>query len=276
MKLKANLNLTKNIDVYLTPLSLVSVERFFNPLFKTVSINANYLLTTLESKSQSYTSSLASKQTASQQIENLVKYTQVSLSAPQIRFCSFQVGLAEDKKNMLIDTLTQPDELVTESLFILCMHKIETQLVDDSNQKTAAIFKIEQIDTQFRRLHTLDQFVQNPIKLSCIRNDRSKASFQCFNQDENVPISFSSGSIMFESALEGISIKAIKEVKAGSKPVNMQTDINSISSDQTITNDEQDESVKLGRSIFQFCKLTSENRHRKTVAYGSRLFETEA
>jgi hypothetical protein len=31
MKLKANLNLTKNIDVYLTPLSFLSVERFFNP-----------------------------------------------------------------------------------------------------------------------------------------------------------------------------------------------------------------------------------------------------
>jgi hypothetical protein len=246
IKFKAKLCFKNYIDFYITPLSLASLERYFHAMAKATDINPNYLLTTLESKSQSYSNTLRlAAKTQQQSIEDIIKCTQISLSIPQIRFCAFQVGLAEYKKSTMIESIANPDELRTESLFVLCMHKIETQLIDDSTHKTAAIFKIEQIDTQFRRLHTQEQLIKahHPIKLSCIRNERSKVSFQCFNQNEKIEISSYSGSIMYECAIEGISIKAVKEFNLNLKQPSTLNDtpacstptITSINSDNTLT-----------------------------------------
>ena len=201
---RVNLCFTSTIECYITPLILCCLERYVKAL-KAYKLNTHTMLTEVDAKCQA--------NCASDSIIGVISRTQISLTIPEIRFCSLQVGLAEDKTSMLIDTLVHPDQLVNLSLFTICVHSIETQVSDSKNLK-AAIFKINKIDSQFRRLHTDIAKQDQRIRLSCIANERSKVSFQCFNSSNDVSISNSPGSIMYECAFEEISIKAIRKFRS--------------------------------------------------------------
>lgn len=169
----------------------------------------------------------------------------MSIKIPQIRFFSLQCGLAEGDKisNAFANTLANPDEFITLSLSTLCIYSIETQLID-SQSRTAAIFMIDKIDTQFCRLFDpamvkkiastrLDLSLSGNdefIRLSCISNENSKTSIKYFNQS---PESTSDAArlkslIMYECALDQISIKAIKQKSSDSRMSICEFDITKI------------------------------------------------
>lgn len=76
--------------------------------------------------------------------------------------------------NAFVDTLANPDEFVTLSLFAICIYSIETQLIDSAS-KTAAIFQIDKIDTQFVRLYEsekdLSSVVEDDVSMQTGVND---------------------------------------------------------------------------------------------------------
>jgi hypothetical protein len=99
--------------------------------------------------------------------------------------CSLQCGLSEGDKvsNAFSNTLACPEEFMTLSLFTICVHSVQTQLIDSQN-KTAAIFMIDKIETQFCRLFENKSLAQPPIKLSCISDKHSKTSIRCFKEND--------------------------------------------------------------------------------------------
>lgn len=187
-----------------------------------------------------------------------ISKTQVSLKIPQIRFFSLQCGLAEGDKisNAFANTLANPDEFITLSLSTLCIYSIETQLID-SQSRTAAIFMIDKIDSQFCRLFDpamvkkmaptrLDMSLNGTeefIRLSCISNENSKTSIKYFNQAQqqqkqqqlNEELARASSDaerlkslIMYECALDQISIKAIKQKSSDGRMSICEFDIKKI------------------------------------------------
>lgn len=146
VKCRCNLKFS-TLECYVTPLSLTGLSRFISAL-KSYEINANSLVTELQAKAQAHCAA------NSFLIETIISKTQVSLKIPQISVFSLQCGLAEGDKitNAFSNALANPDEFITLSLFTICIYSIETQLID-SQTKTAAIFMIDRIDTQFMRLY---------------------------------------------------------------------------------------------------------------------------
>ena len=192
VKCRINLNFS-TLECYITPLALTGLERFTQSI-KNYLINPNSLITELEAKTQAHC--------ASNTFIEAISKTQVSLKIPQIRLFSLQCGLAEGDKvsNAFVDTLANPDEFITLSLFTICIYSIETQLIDSAS-KTAAIFQIDKIDTQFCRLYESEKEINTPespvtaeksflkaIKLSCISDEHSKTSIRCFKKNERSQI----------------------------------------------------------------------------------------
>ena len=134
LKCKINLKFTHNLECYITPLSLVAVERFIKSI-KSYKTSASHLITQLQSKAESHF--------ASNSLKDAISKTQVSMHIPQILVCSLQCGLSEGDKvsNAFSNTLQNPEEFMTLSLFTLCVHSVQTQLIDSQN-KTAAIILI--------------------------------------------------------------------------------------------------------------------------------------
>lgn len=183
----------------------------------------------------------------------------MSIKVPQIRLFSLQCGLAEGDKisNAFANTLANPDEFITLSLSTLCLYSIETQLVD-SQSRTAAIFSIDKIDTQFCRLfdptvvkktlesnrvldlsqlNNVTSSQQQPddflIRLSCISNENSKTSIKYSQQPQALGSSASDASrlkslIMYECTLDKISIKAVKQKSSDGRVSICDFDINKI------------------------------------------------
>jgi hypothetical protein len=186
-----------NIQCYVTPLTLHALETYVQVLHA-YKVHAHTLLTELDAKAKAHC------HVAFGSIIEAISRTQVSLSLPQVLVCSLQVGIAEDKNNPLLDSIARPDELASLSLVTVALNSIETQLID-SRHTTAAIFKIDRIETQFRRLHD----TPGPVTLSCISPHGSKVSFDCFRTVSEIAVSRAPGSIMYECALEKLSIKVI-------------------------------------------------------------------
>lgn len=136
VKCRVNLKFS-TLDCYITPLALTALERFTEAI-KNYQISPNSLITELEAKTQAHC--------ASNSFKEAISKTQVSLKIPQIRLFSLQCGLAEGDRvsNAFIDTLANPDEFITLSLFAICIHSIETELIDSAT-KTATVFKIDKI-----------------------------------------------------------------------------------------------------------------------------------
>jgi hypothetical protein len=221
VKCRINLNFS-TLECYITPLALTGLERFTQSI-KNYMIHPNSLITELEAKTQAHC--------ASNSFIEAISKTQVSLKIPQIRLFSLQCGLAEGDKisNAFVDTLANPDEFITLSLFAICIYSIETQLIDSAS-KTAAIFQIDKIDTQFCRLYESEKDLPNiqempesltdkklkAIKLSCISDEHSKTSIRCFKKNDKLDktrLKHLKSIIMYECAFEAISIKAIKKLK---------------------------------------------------------------
>jgi hypothetical protein len=209
LKCKINLKFTHNIECYITPLSLTAVERFIKSI-KSYKTSASHLITQLQSKSESHF--------VSNSLKDAISKTQVSMHIPQIMVCSLQCGLSEGDKvsNAFSHTLNNPEEFMALSLFTLCVHSVQTQLIDSQN-KTAAIFMIDKIESQFCRLFE-NESLEKPIKLSCIADKHSKTSIRCFKDnellDENDRFKRIQNSIMYECAFERINIKAVKKLNA--------------------------------------------------------------
>jgi hypothetical protein len=198
-------------------LALTGLERFTQSI-KTYLINPNSLITELEAKAQAHC--------ASNSIIEVISKTRVLLKITQIRLFSLQCGLAEGDKvlNAFAETLTNPDEFITLSLFAICIYSIETQLIDSAS-KTAAIFRKDKIDTQFCSLYESEKDLSVPdlqepndkklnksIKLSCISDEHSKTSIRCFKKDnklDNIRLKHLKSIIMYECGFEEISIKTI-------------------------------------------------------------------
>lgn len=153
---------------------------------------------------------------AQDSIIDVISKTQVSMNIPKILFCSLQCGLAEGDKvaNAFSNTLASPEEFMALSLFTFCIQSIQTQVIDSQN-RSAAIFMIDKIESQFCRLYeneAKDKLVLNEsntssydtstnnnnntannnktqnkskaIKLSCISNRHSKTSIRCFRENK--------------------------------------------------------------------------------------------
>ncbi len=256
VKCRINLNFS-TLECYITPLALTGLERFTQSI-KTYLINPNSLITELEAKAQAHC--------ASNSIIEVISKTQVSLKIPQIRLFSLQCGLAEGDKvlNAFADTLANPDEFITLSLFAICIYSIETQLIDSAS-KTAAIFQIDKIDTQFCRLYESEKDLSVPdlqepndkkliksIKLSCISDEHSKTSIRCFKKDnklDSTRLKHLKSIIMYECGFEEISIKAIKKLK-DLKP---KTNVESKENDNNNTSENEGKFNENNRlSLFEF------------------------
>ena len=116
------------------------MERFIKSI-KSYKTSASHLITQLQSKSESHFAS-------SNSLKDAISKTQVSMHIPQMMVCSLQCGLCEGDKvsNAFSHTLNNPEEFMALSLFTLCVHSVQTQLIDNQN-KTAAIFMIDKIET---------------------------------------------------------------------------------------------------------------------------------
>lgn len=211
VKCRINLKLS-TLDCYITPLLLTGLSRFTNSL-KLYKINPNSLITELQAKAQAHCA-------ANSFIEAISK-TQVSLRIPQIRLFSLQCGLAEGDKisNAFTNTLENPDQFITLSLFTICINSIQTQLID-SPKRTSALFMIDQIVTQFSRLYDEKNFgsvqKQTPLIQQHLsksgKNEKLKVSY-IYSDDslKNLTIIPTLKSLlMYECAFDSISIKALK------------------------------------------------------------------
>jgi hypothetical protein len=256
VKCRINLNFS-TLECYITPLALTGLERFTQSI-KTYLINPNSLITELEAKAQAHC--------ASNSIIEVISKTQVSLKIPQVRLFSLQCGLAEGDKvsNAFADTLANPDEFITLSLFAICIYSIETQLIDSAS-KTAAIFQIDKIDTQFCRLYESEKDLSIPdlqelnekkflksIKLSCISDEHSKTSIKCFKKSDkydNTRLKYLKSLIMYECAFEEISIKAIKKLK----DLKSETEAESEENKDNVTSENAENFNENNRlSLFEF------------------------
>ena len=116
------------------------MERFIKSI-KSYKTSASHLITQLQSKSESHFAS-------SNSLKYAISKTQVLMHIPQMMVCSLQCGLSEgdNVSNAFSHTLNNPEEFMALSLFTLCVHSVQTQLIDSQN-KTAAIFMIDKIET---------------------------------------------------------------------------------------------------------------------------------
>jgi len=140
---------------------------------------------------------------------DVISKTQVSMNIPRILLCSLQCGLAEGDKvaNAFTSTLASPEEFMALSLFTICVQSVQTQVIDSQN-RSAAIFMIDKIESQFCRLYeapattdtnrrcVFDESITSnrtttagarlnrtkAIKLSCISSNHSKTSIRCFDR----------------------------------------------------------------------------------------------
>ena len=215
---RANLEFS-TFECYITPLALTALGRFTKALHS-YQISPNSLITELQTKAQAHC--------ANPSIIEAISKTQVSLKIPQIRLFSLQCGLAEGDKicDAFVNTLANPDDFITLSIFSIAIYNIQTQLID-SLSKTAAIFQIDKIDSQFCRLFNSPSNEFSNIKLSCIPEEYSKTSIKCF-KEEKASNNLKS-LIMYESVFDQISIKAIKKAneKIDNTKVNSENDDNS-------------------------------------------------
>lgn len=205
VKCRINLKFTHEMNCYITPLTLTSLERAIKS-FKSYKVNPNYLITKMQTKSQA--------SFAQDSIIDVISKTQISMKIPRILVCSLQCGLAEGDKvaNAFSTTLASPEEFMSLSLFTICIQSVQTQVID-SQDRSAAIFMIDKIESQFCRLYENDKTVFNgpqpqtaasaapstsnvdygtqkigtgtgrkskAVKLSCISNEHSKTSIKCF------------------------------------------------------------------------------------------------
>ena len=204
VKCRINLKFTHEMNCYITPLTLTSLERAIKS-FKSCKVNPNYLITKMQTKSQA--------SFAQDSIIDVISKTQISMKIPRILVCSLQCGLAEGDKvaNAFSTTLASPEEFMSLSLFTICIQSVQTQVID-SQDRSAAIFMIDKIESQFCRLYENDKTVFNgpqkaasaaqlptsnvdygaqkigtgtsrkskTVKLSCISNEHSKTSIKCF------------------------------------------------------------------------------------------------
>jgi len=259
LKCKINLKFTHNLECYITPLSLTSLERFIKSI-KSYKASASHLITQLQSKSES-------NFVDSNSIKEVISKTQVSVHIPQIMVCSLQCGLSEGDKvsNAFSNTLACPEEFMTLSLFTICVHSVQTQLIDSQN-KTAAIFMIDKIETQFCRLFENKSLAQPPIKLSCISDKHSKTSIRCFKENDLLgdddKFKKIQNSIMYECAFERISIKAVKKLNANTEVNNAATAPAAASSSSSqpspplvTDSDEPSQHNRLSLSEFEISKI---------------------
>ena len=206
MIVKCLINLKfSTFDCYITPLLLTGLARFTNSL-KLYQINPNSLITELQAKAQAHCA-------ANTFIEAISK-TQVSLRIPQIRLFSLQCGLAEGDKisNAFTNTLENPDQFITLSLFSIYINSIQTQLID-SPKRMSSLFMIDQIVTQFSRLY--DEKSTTSLRKGNNNNnnkssgDKLKLSF--IYSEENLKsltiLPTLKSLLMYECAFDTISIK---------------------------------------------------------------------
>ncbi len=212
---RANLEFS-TFEFYITPLALTALGRFTKALHS-YQISPNSLITELQTKAQAHC--------ANPSIIEAISKTQVSLKIPQIRLFSLQCGLAEGDKicDAFVNTLANPDDFITLSIFSIAIYNIQTQLID-SLSKTATIFQIDKIDSQFCRLFNSPSNEFSNIKLSCIPEEYSNTSIKCFKEDK--ASNNLKSLIMYESVFDQISIKAIKKTneKIETSKVNTETD----------------------------------------------------
>jgi hypothetical protein len=199
VKCRVNLKFS-TLDCYITPLLLTGLSRFTNSL-KYYKINPNSLITELEAKAHAHC--------AANSIIEAISKTQVSIKIPQIRLFSLQCGLAEGDKisNAFTNTLENPDQFITPTLFTIFINSIQTQLIDSPN-RTSALFMINQIVTQFSRLYDeakVQNNAQNKLKLSCIYSDDDSLLKNNLLLLPNLK-----SLLMYECAFDSISIKALK------------------------------------------------------------------
>jgi hypothetical protein len=207
VKCRVNLKFS-TLDCYITPLLLTGLSRFTSSL-KLYKINPNSLITELQAKAQAHCA-------ANTFIEAISK-TQVSLRIPQIRLFSLQCGLAEGDKisNAFTNTLENPDQFITLSLFTIYINSIQTQLID-SPKRTSALFMIDQITTQFSRLYDQTTLANHGQSKSgpagLISSDQLKLSY-IYSEDNLKSLAVLptlKSLLMYECAFDSISIKALK------------------------------------------------------------------
>jgi len=188
LKCRINLKFTNDIACYLTPLALTSLERVVKS-FSAYKVNPNHLITKMQENSKAAF--------AQESLIDVISKTQVSMNIPRILLCSLQCGLAEGDKvaNVFTSTLASPEEFMALSLFTICVQSVQTQVIDSQN-RSAAIFMIDKIESQFCRLYEtpptnkLDEHSSSnhttvrtkAIKLSCISGNNSKTSIRCFDR----------------------------------------------------------------------------------------------
>ena len=205
LKCRVNLEFTNSIEGYITPLALTALERFVRSM-KNYQLSPNNLVSKLQSKAEAHFDS--------DSLIDVIAKTQVSMNIPQVLLCSLQCGLAEGDKvaNAFSNTLARPDDFITLSLFTICVHALRLELID-SQDKAAAIFTIDRVESQFSRLFE-PQALANSVGLSCIADKHSKVSITCFEGSEsyapNDKFHAIRNAIMCECAFEHIGIKAVK------------------------------------------------------------------
>ena len=193
--------------------------------------------------------------------------------------------------NAFSKTQASPEEFMALSLFTICVHSIQTQVIDSQN-RSAAIFMIDKIESQFSRLYenektnklmfsetTTPDFhasnlnkntrQQKSIKLSCISEEHSKTSIRCFKKENEIPsqsndrLKMIKNSIMYECAFERISIKAVKKLNDQNK-----LDMSGSPIKTTTSNKDEPELPKIAKemsSISSKNSLSSETDQQQKI-----------